>query len=79
MPQYIPLQAITDAPPISARMAKLLSLLSIVAVLAMTAVFVWGGSDDTRVVKSPAAGTASGVQQPSGGPTKTLRGHAIQP
>jgi hypothetical protein len=76
MPQYIPLQAITDAPPISARMAKLLSLLSIVAVLAVTALLVRGGSDDSRTAQSPAAATAPGVQQPAGGPNESLRGHA---
>jgi TRAP-type C4-dicarboxylate transport system permease small subunit len=94
MSQYIPHQPLTAAPPISTRMAKLLSLLIVLAVLALAAVLVWGGSDDSTPAKSPAtqsvggpneatrgaaAATAVGAQQPTGGPNETLRGHAIQP
>jgi hypothetical protein len=94
MSQYIPQQAITHAPPISARVAKLLTVLLIMAVLVVTALLVWGGSNDPAPVKSPAtqsvggpnetlrgaaAAEATGAKHVTGGPNETLRGQAIQP
>jgi|1185.fasta_scaffold1020508_1 hypothetical protein len=94
MSQYIPHQAITQAPHVTARMAKLLTLLIVAAVLAVATIVVFGDSDGASPSKSTAtqsvggpnegargaaAATSSGAQQLSGGPNETLRGHAIQP
>jgi hypothetical protein len=72
MSQYIPLRAIAEAPPVTARVAKVLSLLIVASVLAVASIVVFGDTDGASPTKPPTSQTA-------GGSAQTLHGHATQP